>query len=256
MKRAVKKAALNAAYIVILIALVFAIWAIAASVIGTEYIMPDIGTTFSALGELIENPEFWTGLGGTLFRAFIGYAISVALFFSLFFLSTAFEGFRRIIAPLMSALRTLPTMAIALVISIWAGAKLTPVILGVTVLLPQLYSASVARNATVPTELVEVCEICGASRARTFAAVYLPNAAAGLPESLSSALSFGIKITIAAEILMQTAGSLGMLMTLSQMYLMTAELIALTFAAVVVSVVLEWAVRLTLSRALRRYRDR
>lgn len=255
MRGAVKKAAVNAAYIAILIALVFGIWAVAAAVIGTEFVLPDIAATFSALWELLKNAEFFFALGGTLFRAVVGYAISVALFFVLFFLSTAFNGCRKVIAPLMSALRTLPTMAIALVISIWAGARLTPVILGVTVLLPQLYSSSVARNATLPNELVEVCSICGASRAQRFFAVYLPNAAAGLPESLSSALSFGIKITIAAEILMQTAGSIGMLMTLSQMYLMTANLIALTFAAVIASVALEWVLRLTLSVILRRFRD-
>ena len=251
----IKKAVINIAYIVIVIGIVFAVWAVAAAVVHTEFILPDITVTFTALWDLLRGAEFWSALGGTLLRSLIGYGISVALFFVLFFLSTAFGGVNRVISPLMSALRTLPTMAVALVVSIWAGAKLTPVILGVTVLLPQLFSSSVARNATVSKELVEVAKICGASRAQRFFSVYLPNAAAGLPESLSSSLSFGIKITIAAEILMQTAKSLGMLMNLSQSYLMTAKLIALTFAAVVVSVVLEWAVRLTLFAALRRYRD-
>lgn len=250
----IKKAVINALYIIIVIGVVFAVWGIAAAVIGTEFILPDISVTFSALGKLLGGAEFWRGLSGTLIRSLLGYGISVALFFVLFFLSTAFGGVNRVISPLMSALRTLPTMAIALVISIWAGARLTPVILGVTVLLPQLFSSSVARNATVPNELIEVAKICGASRAQRFFCVYLPNAAAGLPESLSSSLSFGIKITIAAEILMQTANSLGMLMNLSQSYLMTANLIALTFAAVIISVVIEWAARLTLSFALRRYR--
>lgn len=255
MRGIVKKTAVNAAYILIVIALVFGIWAVAAAFIHTEFILPDIAVTFSALGELLKNMEFWTGLFGTLLRSLVGYAISVALFFVLFYLSTAFGGVKKIVTPLMSALRTLPTMAVALVISIWAGARLTPVILGVTVLLPQLFSSSVARNATVPNELIEVCSICGASRTQKFLSVYLPNAAAGLPESLSSALSFGIKITVAAEILMQTSRSLGMLMMLSQMYLMTANLIALTFAAVIVSVILEWTVRLILSFALRRFKD-
>ena len=254
MKGLVKKTAVNAAYIVIVIAAVFGIWAAAAAVIDTELILPDIGATFSALGGLLDNPAFWSALWGTVSRALIGYGISVALFFVLFFLSTAFDGVRRIVSPLMSALRTLPTMAIALVLMVWSP-RYTLIVLAVTVLLPQLYSSSVARNATVQGELIEICSICGASRAQRFFSVYLPNAAAGLPESLSSALSFGVKIVVAAEILVQTKNGIGTLMKISEANLMTANLIALTFAAVIVSVILEWIVRLTLSLALKRFKD-
>lgn len=234
--------------------MIFAVWAIAAAAVDSEFIMPDIGETFRALGGLFSRRSFWLGLCGTLLRSFISYAISVALFFLLFFAATAFSGAERIITPLVSALRTLPSMAVALVLGIWCGANATPVILGVTVIMPQMYTAAMGHNACIERELTEVCDICGANRRQKFFALTLPHAASALPETMSGALSFTVKIVIAAEILMQTSAALGTLMSLAETYLMTAQLFAMTFAAVVVSVGLEFALKRILCAALKNYR--
>ena len=128
-------------------------------------------------------------------------------------------------------------------------------ILAVLVIMPILYSSARARVATVPTELNEVCRICGANRRQTLCSVYLPTAAAGLPDALSSAFSYNVKAVIGAEILVQAAGSLGMLMNLAKAYLMTASLIAMTFFAVVLAVASELALRALLNFALAKYRE-
>ena len=188
-------------------------------------------------------------------RCVISYAISVALFFALFCLSAAFDGFRRFIDPLISALRTMPTVAVALILALVVGGYVAPVVLAVLVIMPILYSSARARVATVPTELTEVCRICGANRRQTLSSVYLPTAAAGLPDALSSAFSYNVKAVIGAEILVQAAGSLGMLMNLAKAYLMTASLIAMTFFAVVLAVASELALRALLNFALAKYRE-
>ncbi len=248
-----RKIAYNVLYAIILVAIVFAAWAIAAAAIDSEFVLPGIADTFAELGRVLTLKTFWTALSGTLLRSLIGYSISLALFFALFFFATAFTSVRKITQPLISAMRTLPTMAVALILAVWAGVYAAPIVLGVIVILPQLYSSATAHNASVPTELVEVNRLCGATKTQNFFSLYLPYAASAFPESLASAFSFNIKIVIAAEILMQTANSLGMLMRLSEIYLQTASLIAMTFAAVVVSVACEFAIRSVLKLALRKY---
>ncbi len=254
MNKRVKKSLFDLLYACVLTAIIFGGWAIAAAAIGSEYILPDIAVTFSALGTLISGKAFWLGLLGTLLRSLIGYAVSLALFFIAFFFATAFEAARRVLDMLVAAMRTLPTMAVALVVAIWAGANLMPVILGVTVAFPMMYSAASAHNRSLSKELGEVCRICGANRRQTFTLFILPHAASAFPETLSSALSFEIKVVIAAEILMQTANGVGMMMSLAQIYLKTAELIAMTFAAVAVSIAFEYALRAALKNALSIYR--
>lgn len=255
MNKRVKKHLIDALYVVALVAVIFAAWAICAAAVDDSFVLPGVAETFSALGETLALRAFWTGLGGTVLRCVISYAISVALFFALFCLSAAFDGFRRFIDPLISALRTMPTVAVALILALVVGGYVAPVVLAVLVIMPILYSSARARVATVPTELTEVCRICGANRRQTLCSVYLPTAAAGLPDALSSAFSYNVKAVIGAEILVQAAGSLGMLMNLAKAYLMTASLIAMTFFAVVLAVVSELALRALLNFALAKYRE-
>ncbi len=255
MSKRVKKRLIDALYVVALVAVIFAAWAICAAAVDDSFVLPDVAETFSALGETLALRAFWTGLGGTVLRCVISYAISVALFFALFCLSAAFDGFRRFIDPLISALRTMPTVAVALILALVVGGYVAPVILAVLVIMPILYSSARARVATVPTELNEVCRICGANRRQTLCSVYMPTAAAGLPDALSSAFSYNVKAVIGAEILVQAAGSLGMLMNLAKAYLMTASLIAMTFFAVVLAVASELALRALLNFALAKYRE-
>lgn len=253
MKSKVRKTAENALYAVIVVGLIFAVWSIAAAVADSEFIMPTVPDTFRALGETLALPSFWRALGATLLRCALSFAVSVALFFALFFLSSAFDAAARIVRPIVSVLRTLPTMAVSLVLAIWTGAKVAPIVLGVLVIMPVLYSSAAARAGTVPKELREIARLCGASRAQRFFNVTLPYAAGGFSESLPSALSFTVKIVIAAEILMQTAGSIGILMYKAQVYYMTATLLALVAAAVIVSVALEYIARAVLVVTLSRF---
>lgn len=244
-----RKAAVNALYVLTVVALIFAVWSIAAAAAGSEFIMPTVPDTFRALGQTLALASFWRALGATLLRCLISFAVSVGLFFVLFFLASAFRPAARIISPIVSVLRTLPTMAVSLVLAIWTGAKVAPIVLGVLVIMPVLYSSAAARANAVPKELREIAELCGAG----FFCVTLPYAAGGFSESLPSALSFDVKIVIAAEILMQTAGSIGILMYKAQVYYMTATLLSLVAAAVVVSVALEYATRAILRAALSRF---
>ena len=255
MTKPVKRIALNTLYIIVVIALVFAVWAVAARIVDTPLIMPTVGDTFDALWIVVRLKTFWVGLVGTVVRSLIGYAVATALAFVLFFLSSLSDAAEHIITPIVAALRTLPTVAVSLVLVIWAGAVVAPVVLGVIVIAPMLYSTLRAKVATVTKELVEIARLNGAGNVRIFYHVVMPTAAGALPEGLATALSFNIKIVIAAEIVMQTANSLGMLMNAAQIYYMTATLIALVVVAVVISVAIEYLVRWILSIALVKYRD-
>ncbi len=255
MKKSAKSILFDILYAVVSVALVLAVWSIAARIIGTEYILPTVGETFEELEAVLKSEIFWSALGGTFARSAVGFAVSVVLLFLLFFFCTVFTPCAKVIEPIISALRTLPTMAVSLILAIWAGGYYAPIIVGVFVTMPYMYAGVKARNATVQKELKEVCAICGAGRMQTFRALWFPNAAAGLPVILSSGLSFCVKAVISTEILMQTANSIGQLMNLSKVYLETAMLIAFVFVSVILSVALEYALRGALSALLKRYRD-
>lgn len=245
----------NALYIAVAVALILLAWWAASEAADSEFVVPTIDATFSAFKDVFENPEFWNGLVGTLLRSVIGFAVSVALFFVTFFLATAFNGFKRVAEPIIGVMRSLPAVAVTLILMLAVGGNVTPVILGVLVIYPIMYSAAVARTATLPNELKEICILCGGGRLTMFKSVYLPCLAGGLPESLATTFSYNIKAVIGAEILAQTIDSLGMLMKLSQVYLQPAMLVAFVIIAVVISVISEAVIRIVLKYTLRRFAD-
>lgn len=255
MKRIKKTLIINLLYIAVAVALILVAWWAAAAAADSEFVAPTIDATFSAFKQVLRNPEFWHGLVGTLLRSVVGFVVAVGLFFVTFFFATAFNGFKRVVEPIIGVLRSLPAVAVTLILMLAVGGNATPVILGVLVIYPIMYSSGVSRTATLPSELEEICVLCGGGRWTMFKSVYLPCLAGGLPESLATTFSYNIKAIIGAEILAQTVNSLGMLMSLSQVYLQPAMLVAFVIFAVVVSVVAEAVIRIALKFALRRYAD-
>ena len=254
-KSTAKKILFNVAYAVIAIAIILGAWAISAEAFGSELILPSIGATFRAFAEVFNNSAFYVGIAGTLLRSVIGYAIALALFFATFYLAVCFDGVRRVVMLIVSVLRSLPAVAVTLILLIAVGGSNAPIVLGVIVIYPIMFSSAMSAIVAVPRELKEICTICGASRTRTFATVYMPRLAASLPESLATAFSYNVKAVIGAEILAQAAYSIGMLMKTAQISLEPALLMAFVIVAVVLSVVLELVIRYSLKFILRKYRD-
>lgn len=247
-----KKVLFDLIYIAVAVAIILSVWAVCAA-FSSSFVLPQIDRVLHAFKDVFNNPEFWRGLGGTLTRSCVGYAISVMLFFVTYSLSVCFMPFARVMGVIVSALRSLPAVALSLVLILAVGGSYAPIVLGVVVIYPILYSSGRARTATVASELKEVCRLCGAGRAGTLLHLYLPTLAAGLPESMASAFSYNIKAVIGAEILAQSAASLGVLMQLSQLYLQPALLIALVLVAVVVAAIGEAVIRIVLRAALDRF---
>ena len=118
MNKRAKRWAFNALYVAAVVAVALGVWAIAAAAVGSEFVLPEISTTLSALRVALKSADFWSGLFGTVLRSVIGYFISLGLFFIAFFLSTAFYSFARIVEPIISALRSLPAVAVTLILTL------------------------------------------------------------------------------------------------------------------------------------------
>ena len=250
-----KRILYNILYIAIVVGVILGAWAAAAAAIDSEFVLPSVSSTAAEFSRVLKSERFYDGLLGTLWRSTLGFLISLALFFVTFCFSTAYEPFRRIVEPLISALRSLPAVAVTLILALSVGGYGTPVVLGVLVIYPIMYSSARARTSTIATELKEVCVICGANKLQTFRSLWFPCLAGALPETLSTAFSYNIKAVIGAEILAQTADSLGMLMKLAQLYLEPAMLISYVIAAVAVSVIAEFVLRYVLKIVLHKYCD-
>lgn len=237
----------NAAYPIAVITIVLAIWYFAALAADSEFILPAPFATLKRLVLVLGERGFWTAFGSTLGRAIFAFAVSFVIALVLALISHFFRPLGRLLSPLVSVLRALPTMAVVLLLVIWAGAKKAPVIVTLMVLMPTMYAAIAEALDNVERDVLDMAKIDGANRFNLAVRFCLPLAAPLASRSVAACVSLGLKLTVAAEVLASTAGSVGMLMQLSRIYFEVADLIALTVLTVTAALILEKIVYTLLS---------
>lgn len=237
--RSKKKTIENLAYTAIGVAAILLLWSAAALAADSEYILPTVGQTLSAAFSLLKSKAFYLSLGGTLLRAFLSFAISFFIAFAFAFFSYKSERFQKIAAPFVKTIRALPTVAVVLLLLFWTNSRVAPVIVTMLVVLPSLYTDLLNAFFGIDKEAVEMCKCFSVSRKEVLFKVEIPQA---LPPTLYSAgagLSLNLKLMVAAEVLAQTANSMGYLLNTAKVYFEIADMLALVVVTVVIGTAIE-----------------
>ena len=143
----------------------------------------------------------------------------------------------------MTLIRVLPTLAVSLIIlKLTLGNRsVSPAIVTVLVLFPAIYAQLTAATEGIDRGLTEMAQVYNISRRNRLFKIYLPLV---LPNTLSQTganISLGLKVTVSAEVLVNTAKGLGGMMQESSLSAEIANLAALTLAAVVAGLLLDIA---------------
>ena len=229
------------------------VWIVAYYAVQNEYILPSLWDTLAAAGKLFTEAAFWRAFGYTLLRTLIAFLASFALGTVLAVLASLHRAVRAFLAPVISVLRTVPTMAVILILVLWTNRTVAPAIVALLVLLPAVYAAALAGIDEVKGEYGELVRSFRVSAGRKIFKMYLPLAAPGLLAQSGAILSMGLKITVSGEVLSLTLRSLGYLMQQAQAYLDVPRLLALTVLVVALGFLLEGGC-LLIKKAIVRWR--
>ncbi|MCH5164248.1 MAG: ABC transporter permease subunit [Clostridiales bacterium] len=195
--------------------------------------------TFSAILDVLKENVFWRSFGATLLRALIAFAVSFVLAFIFAILAAGSDIVSRIFSPVITALRSVPTMAIVLVFILTVSANTTTILVGMLVLFPTFYAALLPAAKGISKDLIEISLVSGASRLQRVRYVYLPSIGPAAAENGIAGLSLSVKLIVSAEVLAQTARSIGMMMQTARAYLELERLLALTILVVVVCIIID-----------------
>ena len=241
-----KKRAADILYTVLGAALIVAAWYISAAASGDRILFPTPADTLRALGACFRAKWFWRAFFGSFLRALLAFAVSLGLAGLLAFLGKVCPPVRRVLAPIVGTVRSVPTMSVILILVLLLGGAYTPVVVAGLVVFPVLYSGLWAAVAAIPKELDETALLNAPSRPYRFFKVTLPMLMPSFSLCVSGALGLTLKLTVAAEVLSQTRQSVGLLMQQSRLSFDMGRLMALTIAVIVSSLLLEgvvWLVR-------------
>ena len=228
------------------------VWWIAYSTIQNELIVPKISDCLKEMAELLGKNWFWKYFFATIGRVVLAFVISFV--FALIFAIIAYmvPSFEKIFAPIVTALRSLPTLAVTLVLLTLFKAGGTPVAVAFLALFPMLYTGILAALSGIDKQLIDISRVYGASLWGRVRRVYLPLTAPYVLREAGGAMSFAIKLVVSAEVLANTARSLGGMMQEAKIYEEIPQLFALVSVSFVIGLVMELVMNIVAVQAEKR----
>lgn len=228
------------------------IWLIAYYAEGNEYIIPSFSSAVKSLWQLLQTASFWRAFGYTLLRSVIAFIVSFALAAVCVSLATLSKTFRKLLNPFITVLRTIPTMAIILIILLWTNPKTAPIIVGGLVTFPMIYAQMSAAFDRTESELGAVIKVYQIKPTNAIFKIYLPNILADALSQAGAGFSLTLKIIVSAEVMASTYVSIGGMMQQAKSYLEIPELFALTIVTIIAGALFEVAFN-QLSRFTKRW---
>lgn len=239
---AVKSVIGNVAYPLLALGIVLSVWAIAAAIKGNGILLPMPDAVFNRFFALFAEEGFWTSIGWTLLRTLISFTLSFLIAFVFAALGALCKPLHRILSPVVSILRAVPTMAVILIIMLWVDFQSAPAYIGFLIAFPLLYSAFYSSLTSVDKELIEMTAVYNVRARDRIRFLYLPQILPSVFDVSRSTISLTLKIVIAAEVLCQTKNSIGLNMQFANLTFEIANLLAWTMLAVILSFILELSV--------------
>ena len=220
------------------------LWKVISIRIDADIILPPPEDVILRLVLIGQNKSFWQAVGNTTARTLYGFIIS---FSAGFITGVACGSSTRIsaaLAPVISVIRTIPVMSVILIAMIWFKTDMVPVFVCFLMIFP-IITANVAQGISeVDKSLIEMAPAFKLSKYNILFHITIPSTIHFVLAVIRAAVGVAWKSVIAAEVLSQPVKAIGTGIQFSQMNLETAEVMAWTVLAILLSKVSEYAVEL------------
>lgn len=223
----------------ITIGVILVTWSVMALIVDSEYILPSVSDTFSALMSLFKDENFYLAFFLTLIRSLIAFIVSFIVSLVCAFLAYKTKRMERVILTVMSVLRALPTVAIVLLLLFWTNSQVAPVVVTMLVVLPTTYTHLHSAFCSIDKRVVEASMVDGANSKQTLLKIELPQIAPSIYSAIGSGISLNFKLMVAAEVLSATVKSLGNMLNGAKYSFDIALMLAMVITTVVFGIVIE-----------------
>ena len=237
MKKSLKN---NLLYLISGILVAIVIYLIAYLLCGNEYVLPSPVSVIEETALLFISKSFYEALGGTLLRVLGGFIISFIVAVILAVLARLYPFINGVLSVIVGALRSLPVLAVLLIILTSVSRTVAPIVVCFLSLFPILYTAFINALKGVPSELEEMCSVYKIPLKRRIFSLYIPHVLPRILLDSASGFSFGLKLVVSAEILASVYGSVGGIIKEASLYLLTSRLFALTLAVCLIGIIVEF----------------
>jgi len=224
------------------------VWELADRLVANRIILVGPLRIVTALVDQLGQPDFWVISSASFLRIAIGFLLSFATGFLLAMAAYRFSLIKDILEPVMATLITIPMISFVIMLLIWVGNQALTVYLSFLIVLPIIYTNTLAGFHNADKEMLEVAAVFRLSSWRRFLYIYRPAFMPFLISACRLSLGMSWKAGIMAEVIGTPKPSIGREMFAAKTYLQTANLFAWTVIIIVLSLVFEKAFMLLLKK--------
>ncbi|GAU78870.1 ABC-type nitrate/sulfonate/bicarbonate transport system permease component [Fusibacter sp. 3D3] len=217
-------------------------WQILASIVDNPIKFPTPIATYFAFVEIVGGQYFIKEIFYTLKRTSIGFIISFMMGVSLGTVAGFCNPIYYFMHPIVSIQRSMPTMGVILLALIWLNREIAPILVGILIAFPIIYSAVVNAVRNIDKQLLEMTQIYQFTKRKKLCHLYYPSVKSSLMAVTSTAIGLNIKVGIAAEVLSQPRFAIGTGLQMEKVALNTAGVLAWSVIAIILSATCEWLI--------------
>lgn len=214
-------------------------WTLISIKLNKKYLVPYPTTVIESLIQIISSKNFLYIIDSTLKRAIYSFVISFVFAILLAIISNLSNTAKLLINPIINIFKTIPTIAIILVSLIYVTSDKSPILVGIVILLPLMYSAFLNALNQVDPKLIELSKLYKVSVFSRIKHLYIPSILNTVIAQSKSCLSLSVKLTIASEVLAHTKNSIGIQMQIAKNFIEMDKIFAWTIITILLSLLFE-----------------
>ena len=193
------------------------------------------------LGELAVTAAFWRTALTSAARILGGFLLACALAVVLAALAARYRRAEELLAPLVSAVKTVPVASFIILALVWLGTSVLPAFISFLMVYPLIFTNVRAGIRSVDPAHLRLCDVFGLSPAKRIRRIYIPTAYPYFVTSVKASLGLAWKAGIAAEVIAAPKYSIGAMLYQSKVYFETTDLFAWTLVIIIMSLLIELA---------------
>jgi len=182
------------------LALMLLAWETASLFMGKDLVLPSPGRVISAAIALYPTQRFLMDLGATFLRGLAAFSLSVALGVAAGLAAGLRPLFAAALAPLLTAIRATPVLALVLVVLLWFPSGFVPIFSAFLMAFPIMVSSAAEGARAADPRLLEMALLFRVPRRELFLKLRLPAASPYLLAGAKGALGLSWKVVVAGEI--------------------------------------------------------
>lgn len=215
------------------------IWQLVALVINKDIILPGPVDVIKAFVNTVPTASFARAAGYTFIKIITGFFAALISGTLLAFVSSVIPFLRVLLAPFMTAMKSVPVASFVILALIWLDSSSLSTFIAFVMVAPIIYINVLGGIQSVDGNIKIMADIFKISTIKRLVFVYLPQVFPFFRSGCSVALGLCWKAGIAAELIGVPDGSLGEKLYLSKVYFETADLFALTLVIIIISIAFE-----------------